>query len=185
MLKKLIVAICLMCFAFSFSVFAENQNTVSEQTSPQAALGNPNENMIAPPSEANGEMPSRNVNRGERPTENFNPSQNEGRFGRARGDFVPPQGDFVPLQQNDVNKTESTDTNQDKNFQMPGGNQQFGGQMPEGMGRNPFDMQNQNTETEQEKGFWGFVKTNITPIISVILLALAFVFVIFYKRKNY
>ena len=33
--------------------------------------------------------------------------------------------------------------------------------------------------------FTGFLKEYQTPIISVILLALAFVFVVFYKKKNY
>ena len=59
--------------------------------------------------------------------------------------------------------------------------------MPEGMGSFPGNIQNpnQNTKTEQEIGFWGFVKAYSTPITSVILLALAFIFVIFYRRKNY
>lgn len=60
-------------------------------------------------------------------------------------------------------------------------------QMPEGIGRFSGNMQNpnQNTKTEQETGFLGFVKTYSTPITSVVLLILAFFFVIFYRRKNY
>lgn len=38
---------------------------------------------------------------------------------------------------------------------------------------------------EPEKDFFSIVKEYQTPIISVILLALAFPFVILYKRKNY
>ena len=57
------------------------------------------------------------------------------------------------------------------------------GQMPEGrfMGNN-FNGQTQEAEPMT---FLGFVKTYSTPITSVILLAFAFVFVIFYRRKNY
>ena len=61
------------------------------------------------------------------------------------------------------------------------------GQMPGGMGEFPGNMQNFNGQTQEEEPmtFSGFVKTNSTPITSVILLAFAFVFVIFYRRKNY
>ncbi len=54
-----------------------------------------------------------------------------------------------------------------------------GGNMPGGFGRN-------NTQVETEPmTFMGFIKEYQTPIISVILLLLAFVFVKLYKRKNY
>lgn len=79
--------------------------------------------------------------------------------------------------------------------QMPS----FDGQMPSadgqrpsfggngGMNRFPGNMQggNQNTQAETEAGFMSFVKTNFTPILSVILLFFAFIFVIFYKRKKF
>ena len=57
------------------------------------------------------------------------------------------------------------------------------GQMPDGrfMGNN-FNGQTQEAEPMT---FLDFVKTYSTPITSVILLAFAFVFVIFYRRKNY
>lgn len=55
-----------------------------------------------------------------------------------------------------------------------------GGQAPDGMPNNT-----QNTEAEQSEGFIGVIKTYPTPITSVILLILAFVFVFFYKRKQY
>ena len=58
---------------------------------------------------------------------------------------------------------------------------------PEGMGRFPGDMQNNNQQNQQETPmtFLGFVKTYSTPITSVVLLISAFFFVIFYRRKNY
>ena len=61
------------------------------------------------------------------------------------------------------------------------------GQMPEGMEESLGNMQNDNmnTQVEQPTDFLSFVKTYSTPITSVILLVLAFIFVIFYRRKNY
>ena len=61
---------------------------------------------------------------------------------------------------------------------------QFEGRMQGGFHGN---MQNNNQQTKEAEPmtFWGFVKTYSTPITSVILLALAFIFVIFYRRKNY
>jgi len=56
----------------------------------------------------------------------------------------------------------------------------FRGEMPPGM-----TEQEQSTEEKTENKILTFVKTYSTPIISVILLAFAFVFVIFYKKKTY
>ena len=54
-------------------------------------------------------------------------------------------------------------------------------------GRIPPNMQNFNGQAQEEvpMTFSGFVKTYSTPITSVVLLGLAFIFVIFYRRKNY
>ncbi len=54
-----------------------------------------------------------------------------------------------------------------------------GGNMPEG-----FNFGGTQTEAEPMT-FMGFVKEYQTPIISVVLLLFAFVFVKLYKRKNY
>ena len=62
-----------------------------------------------------------------------------------------------------------------------GGGRQFGG-----MQRPGGNMQPQQQQAEKEPmTFGGFIKTNITPIIAVVMLGLAFLFVIFYRRKNY
>lgn len=93
---------------------------------------------------------------------------------------MPPGGDMQGRTPPDMPNGEQSGQAQD-------GNRQFGGQMPGGMGGFPGNVQNFNgqTQEEQPKGFLGFVKTYSTPITSVILLALAFIFVIFYRRKNY
>ena len=76
--------------------------------------------------------------------------------------------------------------NTEKSEQTQGGNSPFGGGIPGGMGGFSGNMQSgQNTEVQQPAGFLGFVKTYSTPITSVVLLGLAFIFVIFYRRKNY
>ena len=54
------------------------------------------------------------------------------------------------------------------------------GEMPPGM-----TEQEQEAEGKAENIILTFVKMYSTPIISVVLLAFAFVFVIFYKRKSY
>ena len=62
---------------------------------------------------------------------------------------------------------------------------------PQGGGRGNMGMppgmteQEQSTEEKTENKILTFVKTYSTPIISVVLLAFAFLFVIFYKRKSY
>ncbi|MBR5614631.1 MAG: hypothetical protein IKW64_04940 [Clostridia bacterium] len=206
MLKKLITVILLLSLMSSVSVMAENLNT-AEETVPEVSkempfkggerpqggrggMGMPQSGDMqgrgTPPEMPNGEMPSGD----------FAPPQNA-------GEFIPPQnaGEFTPPQGNESSNAEITAPQADtgvaeENQQMPenseesgqtqSGNVLFGGQMPEGMGRFSGNMQNgQNTATEQPTGFLGFVKTYSTPITSVILLALAFIFVTFYRRKNY
>lgn len=165
MLKKVITILLSICLIFSISVMtvcAVNETVPEAQQRAGERPGGGRGGM--PPT---GEMPS--------------------------GEFGPPQGGFAPPQSNETNNTiEATAPQTDgdtpaENSQTPGENQQFGGQMPRGMGGFPGNMQNFNEQTQEEQpvGFWGFVKTNSTPITSVILLALAFIFVIFYRRKNY
>ena len=143
---------------------------------------------MAPPIETRGEMTQSDF----APHEGFTPPE---------GEFTPPQnaGEFTPPQNNGsaettapkadagvAEETQQAAENGEESNQAQGGNQRFGGGMPEGMGGFPGNMQgSQATEAEQPTGFLGFVKTYATPITSVILLGLAFIFVIFYKRKNY
>ncbi len=190
MQKKVISIVLALCLMFSISVMAENENPVSEETVPEVSQQLPQGaeerpqggrgNMGMPPS---GEMPTRgtppNMPNGKMPPEGMNRDQR-------------PQGELAPPQNNDINNNDEIATSQDgdtstENPQVPGGNPQFGGQMPGGMGGFSGNMQNFNRQTQEEvpMTFLGFVKTYSTPITSVILLALAFVFVIFYRRKNY
>ena len=194
MLKKVIGLVILLCLTLNISVMAEN--TV-QQTMPDVSQNMPRgggerksggrsgmppmgdrQGRGTPPSMPNGEMPS-------------------GDFVPPSGDFVPPSGDFVPPENGTAdNNTKAIPPQTDAGVSaenpqsadnMMGENPPFGSQMPEGMEDFFANMQNnnQNMQREQKTGFWGFVKTNSTPVTSVVLLALAYVFVLLYKRKNY
>ena len=103
----------------------------------------------------------RDMNKGSVPSENFNGQ--------------PPER--APQINNNESETPQ-ENNQNWNQQMP--NEEFGGKMP-------FEnnMNNETAKDETPKSFTDYIKEYITPIISVILLAFAFVFVIFYKRNNF
>lgn len=188
-MKKVIPIVLMLCLLFSISVMAENENSISEETVPEVSEQIPQDveerpqggrgNMGVPPSgDRQGRTPP-NMPGGDIPPEGMNRGQ------KTSDNFTPPQS-------NDINNNDEATTSQDgdtsaENSQMPNGNHQFGGQMPGGMWGFPGNMQNFNGQTHEEvpMTFLGFVKTYSTPITSVILLALAFVFVIFYRRKNY
>lgn len=74
---------------------------------------------------------------------------------------------------------------QGENQQPSGQNNSWqGGNQPSGQNNWPGNF-SQNTATAEPMSLLGFVSEYQTPIISLVLLALAFVFVKFYKRKNY
>ena len=174
MLKKVITVVLSLCLIFNISMV-----TVS-------AVGEGNTNGMPPMSEmSSGDFT---------PPEGFTPPD---------GEFTPPQnaGEFTPPQANEgstpeasapqadagvTEENQQTQENGEESNQTQGGNRQFGGQMPGGMGGFSSNMQgSQNTAVDQPMGFLEFVKTYSTPITSVVLLGLAFIFVIFYRRKNY
>ncbi len=78
-----------------------------------------------------------------------------------------------PQEQGENQQGQNAETMTHPNMNFGGGN------MPGG-----FDRNNTQLDTEPMT-FMGFVKEYQTPIISVVLLLLAFVFVKLYKRKNY
>ena len=175
MLKKVITILLSLCLIFSISMVTVKAVNETQQGGGQGGM---------PPT-------------GGAPSGEFAPPEG---FSSQGGKFVPPEG-FTPPQSNEGNNTEATapatDAGTAEEGQQPSengeeagqtqvGNSPFGGEMPEGMGEFFGNMQSsQNTAAEQPTGFLGFVKTYSTPITSVVLLGLAFIFVIFYKRKNY
>lgn len=179
MLKKVITIAIALCLIFSISVMAENTSSVTDGTASGASQQMPQ-----------GERPQGGRgNMGMPPSGEFTPPQNAGKFTPSQND-VKTNGTEPTEPNADAGMTEEnqqTQENSEESNQTQGGNQQFGGQMPGGMGGFPANMQNFNGQTQEEapKGFSGFVKTYSTPITSVVLLIIAFIFVIFYRRKNY
>ncbi len=116
---------------------------------------------------------------------------------------TPPDGMELPKdmqgfpssgqEQKKEENTDNTQTEQPTNKTGENGENQQGqkaeaGQpnMDFGGGNMPGGFKFGGTQTEAEPmTFMGFVKEYQTPIISVALLLLAFVFVKLYKRKNY
>ena len=170
MIKKILPIILCLILVFGISVSAtniqgdaptENSQTTEEipnrQERPQ---GGGRGNMGIPPEMPNGEMPPK-MN-GQANTENQQTGQ-------------PSSGS------NAENGTATEEnTNPDRIQRGEGNMGGFRGEMPPGM-----TEQEQSTEEKAENKILTFVKTYSTPIISVVLLAFAFLFVIFYKRKSY
>lgn len=201
MLKKVIPIVVTLCLIFGVSAMAENTNAVTDgsvaETSQQMPQGERMQggrgNMRTPPSGAmqgrtppnmpNGEMPQGEFT----PPKGFTPPQNAGEFAPSESSKNNAEAVTPPANENVTTQNKQTQENGTQSNQTPGRNQQFGGQMPGGMGGFPGNMQNFNGQTQKDapKGFLGFVKTYSTPITSVVLLGLAFIFVIFYRRKNY
>lgn len=124
----------------------------------------------------NGEAPPA-MPEGEMPTGEMTPPQDNGNAEIENGQQTQPS--------NSENKQDTTTdtTNENSNRMQRGG---MGGGMGGMNGGMPGNTQNtENAETVSQGGILDFIKTYSTPITSVILLALAFVFVIFYKRKTY
>ncbi len=208
MLKKVIPIVVALCLIFSISVMAENTSAVPDGSA-DGALQKMSQGERPQGRRGNMGMPSNGDMQGRTPPDMLNGEMPKGEFTPPEG-FTPPNGEFTPPQntgeftvpRNDVktNSSEASELNADsgvtkENQQTPengeqsgqtgGRNQHFGGQMPGGMGNFPGVMQNFNGQEDVPKGFSGFVKTYSTPITSVVLLGLAFIFVIFYRRKNY
>ena len=167
MFKKVIPIVISLCLIFSISVMAENTSAVTDGS----AAG------------ASQQMPQGEFT----PPEGFTPPQNAGEFAPPESSKNNAEAVTPPANENVTTENQQTQENGEDANQTQGGNQQFGDQMPGGMGGFSGNMQSFNGQTQENapKGFLGFVKTYSTPITSVVLLGLAFIFVIFYRRKNY
>lgn len=125
------------------------------------------------------------------------PPDGERMGGGRHGGGQPPQmqgsENAMSTDMGNVEGSTNEDTTQsdavpdDAQMQQPsGGRGGFGGSGG-GMGMMPEDFQQQGDMATQTgtKSILQFAKEYSTPIISVILLFLAFPFVIFYRKKNY
>ncbi|MDO4618008.1 MAG: hypothetical protein Q4B31_00630 [Clostridia bacterium] len=98
-----------------------------------------------------------------------------------KGEFTPPEDtELTPPQNNDETGIEENFDN--PNFQRPS---RGDGNPVMQNGNFEENMQNQTTEEKESYSLSKFIKEYQTPIISIVLLIIAFVFVKLYKRKNY
>ncbi len=177
MVKKILI--CGMCLILLLGVSVSAQREMPQGNPPsgmQRPQGTPPEGMELPEGvELPQGMPGNREGfpggeQGQKTQENTDNTQldTEQPTGKSGENTSQPQGQ-------DANGEVSQNQNDN---QMTPPNMDFdGGNMPGG-----FDGNNMQAESMT---FTGFVKEYQTPIISVVLLILAFVFVKLYKRKNY
>ncbi len=186
MLKKVITITIALCLIFSISVMAENAQ--GNENIPNTSSERPMRGDFDPSKMPQGDFdPSKMPEGFTPPNGKFTPSQNTGEFTPPESSKNNAEAVTPPANENVTTENQQTQENGEESNRTQGGNQQFGGQMLGGMGGFPGNMQSFNGQTQEDapKGFLGFVKTYSTPITSVVLLGLAFIFVIFYRRKNY
>ena len=150
-----------LCVLLMLSVAVVSAQEVITEDAPQFSR----ENMPQ-----RGRFNPENIPQGERPQ--FNPD------GASVGEIPQRQQNAIPVEETaQPTPPETSPEENSQNFsQFPDGMQQPRGGM---------QWEEQQQESEEPMTFFRFITTYSTPIISVLLLGLAFIFVIFYKRKNY
>ena len=188
MIKKILPIILCLILVFGISVSATNtqgdtpaENSQATEEMPERQerpQGGGRGNMGMPPNMPSGEAPPE-LPEGMTPPEMPNGEMPPQMNGQANSEN---QQTGQPSSGSNAENTTATEGNTNPNATQRGkGNMGgFRGEMPPGM-----TEQEQKTEEKAENKILTFVKTYSTPIISVVLLAFAFLFVIFYKRKSY
>lgn len=176
MIKKIIPIILCLMLVFSVSVMATNTSDNANSDAPAVS-----EEMPMPGVERQG------GGRGNMGTPPYGNIPN----GEMPEDFIPPelpQGEFlqdmIPSKDNDGTKTEkSKEVTSENNGFNRGEKRPYN--MPGGMQNGTIQNEENKSEDSSVAKITEFLKTYQTPIISVIMLALAFIFVICYKKKQY
>ena len=188
MIKKILPIILCLILVFGISVSATNTQGDTPAENSQATEEIPNRqerpqgggrgNMGMPPNMPSGEAPPE-LPEGMTPPEMPNGEMPPQMNGQANSEN---QQTGQPSSGSNAENTTATEGNANPDRIQRGEGEMggFRGEMPPGM-----TEQEQKTEEKAENKILTFVKTYSTPIISVVLLAFAFVFVIFYKRKSY
>lgn len=170
MVKKCIILLLAASLAFCLCVFAENTENGGDFSYQPAS-----------------EDFQRGEGKPERDGKNMPP---DGEMRGERGDFTPPSGDMPFSREDSVEGElgENTEKNEPSgNFKGDGENAQAP-DFAEQENERPafgFSEADENDETSEESTVLGFVKNYSSPLISVAALILAFLFVVFYKRKMY
>lgn len=194
-MKKKILIISVFCLAMCMGVFAaENPETAGAETDTaktQIQEGETKREGMRGGGEMRGMPPKGDENGGgfrerggeepPRTQENQQSGNNENSESVPKSDGGQNSGMTANENKITADGTEETSEN--------GGEESFGErpQMNEPRGFEGENMQTRpnNANLQQEKSFWETVKEYSAPILSVVLLALAFVFVKLYKRRMY
>ena len=176
MVKRIVTIIVSLSLVFSISTFATNSAgstttpSASEEIpmqrggSRQGAEASSTEDLPQGDKSQNGEMPT--MPEGEMPFGEGTPPQNN--ENATAGNIQQEQ----PQNGENAQGNATLENNPPRNGMMPGDRGEMQGNA-------------QNAEAQSKTGVLGFIQTYFTPITSVFLLILAFVFVAFYKRKRY
>ena len=167
MLKKVIPIVLSLCLILGISVMAEK--TVGNENIPNTSSERPMRGDFDPSKIPEGFTP---------PEGAFTPPQSS--ENDAAAEITAPKANEGATEENPQATENGEEAEQTQNLNSP-----FDRQKPEEMGGFTGSMQNGNTALKRQTGFLGFVKTYSTPITSVVLLGLAYLFVVFYKRKHY
>lgn len=205
MFKKLLPFILALCIAGCINTAVFSDNTTEEnlpnaqQEMPDRLNGGRRGEMPSPPQDPpenfspNGEMPKRDGNNGfgeregKKPPQNFEAQNglNEQQGGEAPQNAQANTADEKNAQQNpqpfDNEKSAENTENERPEINNDGN-------MPPNMQMPPSEDWLNDAPQENESasfGFFAFVKNYSTPLFALLVLAIAFVFVIFYKRKRY
>lgn len=210
MIRKFLYALLLLCMMFAVTAAAENENdangqqpTMSEnmQAPPGGRRDRPGGNM---PNGERPQMPDGNAPPQNDGTDRRPPAQNaeQGQtaengqtaetVANGNSENMPSGRETNEMPSGNDNTddrpqppTENGETAENGGDDMRRGGPGMGGQPPQG--DMPSDMNDvaNNAETQSSSKFATFTKEYATPITSIVLLVLAFVFVVLYKRKSY
>lgn len=181
MLKKIIPVF--LCLCLSFAVICYGENTVETQIPPRGEM--PPQGAM--PSEGEFPQMDRMPPMGEKPPQGEVPAMGErpSRGEMPQGGVNPAEGASVPtspvspeIQQPIERETENSQNPDTVTEATPVENQPQQGNWRE-QGRMPSFGQNQSVESES------FLDKYFDATVSVILLILAYIFVVFYKRRQY
>lgn len=177
MIKKILL--CMLCFMFAFSAYV-----FAEDASAGAGTENASAQEDAQPSNERG-----GTMRGQRPQDGTEAPQTGENVqdGAAQPPQAPPGGgDAADDVQEGADGAQGGDAeNAQPAFGGNRGGRPQDGAAPEWMDEGVQEQAEAAAESVSAGTIGSLLQEYATPVISVILLAFAFVFVIFYKRKSY
>lgn len=202
--KKFLLSLLCICFILSICAFAENsaESTAEEKSAAQSsAFSESNENAKDNPTassaesfrkehrEKSGDMPPRPKMPPWSESSDVPPSFDGGTSEKSRDITTqenssqkeraenPPPEKNPPQNEADF-ENDMNNENQREKEEMPPSPPSF-----ERHNLSSEDFSAEESSQSTERGITHFFKTYFTPVISMLLLALAFVFVIFYRRN--